>query len=163
MLFKVVLLSGMKNVAIGIILIITTWGCQQFPSPFTSSESGIYFHTDQSSYSLSADGTITLSIENNTDTKYYITEPSHNLTIATKSNGNWTNLGSWYFTAAVVPEPIPLGSDNTFPRDVAINAIQDMVSLDEGQYRFEYILYLDEEADSDSKKVIHTNSFTLQP
>lgn len=152
----------MKNFTIGFILILTTWGCQQILSPSSTSESGVDFRTNQSSYSLSKDDTISLSIGNNTGIQFYITEPSHNLTIAKKSEDEWKNLGSWYMTVAIVPDPMLLGSKNTFPKDISLDAFQDVLSLEEGQYRFEYILYTSEEADSDSERDVHTNSFRIE-
>lgn len=152
----------MKNVVTILVLVFFTWGCQQILSPSAGNESGINFRTDQSSYSLLQDDTISLSIENNTGLKYYITEPSHNLTLAKKTENEWVNIGSWYLTVAIVPEPAPLGSKNIFPKEIPISAIQDAISLQEGQYRFEYILYSDEKADSKNQKVIYTNSFSIQ-
>lgn len=151
----------MKRVAFYCLFVTLLFGCQEVTSPPPSGQPEIDFTTDSSSYSLSDNETIAITLKNHTDTQYYITEPSFNLTLEKRVDGEWENLGAWYAKAAVVPEPAALGEKNTFPKEVEIGHMSEAVNLEEAYYRFEYILYPDEKASKEHHKKIHTNRFQL--
>lgn len=100
---------------------------------------GLEIKTDKEKYSKKGNELITANILNTSSNAVFITTPGP-VSLEKKIDGEWSNLGPWYFTIGIVPRLAEIAPGEKFSAIPGLYS-NDYVFEETGSYRFNFHLY----------------------